>query len=233
MDKQELPVVANELDLLGSLVDVSRARIVELGCGSAALARELLDRHPASEVVGIDPDERQLAKNRARPQERLGFLHGGADAVPFPDASFDGAMMLKSLHHVPVEAMDGALAEIARVLKPHGWLYVSEPVFAGELNELVRLFNDEQVVRAAAQEALDRAISSGRWTQVEDRRFAAPVRFDSFDDFAQRMISPTFAEREVSEETMVELRRRYVAFAGGEGALRLTRPMHVRLLRKG
>ncbi len=53
--------------------------------------------------------------------------------------------------------MDAALAEIARVLVPGGWLYVSEPVFAGPFNELMRLFHDEQAVRAAALAALARA----------------------------------------------------------------------------
>ena len=71
--------------------------------------------------------------------------------------------MLKSLHHVPMALMDQALAELARVLRPCGWLYVSEPVYAGQLNELIRLFNDEGEVRAAAQAALDRAVASGRW----------------------------------------------------------------------
>ncbi len=57
--------------------------------------------------------------------------------------------MLKSLHHVPVESMAQALVDAARVLRPGGHLYVSEPVYAGPLNEVVRLFNDEGKVRAA------------------------------------------------------------------------------------
>ncbi len=75
---------------------------------------------------------------------------------------FDLALMHKSLHHVPLTAMDQALAEVARVLRPGGYLYVSEPVYAGPLNEIVRLYNDEGVVRAAAQAALDRALSAPR-----------------------------------------------------------------------
>lgn len=225
-------LVPDELDVLASLVELAGARILEAGCGAAQLARELLVRYPGAHVTGIDPDERQLAKNRARPQERLEFLHGGADALPFADASFDGTLMLKSLHHVPADAMDRALAEIARVLRPRGWLYVSEPVFAGEFNELVRLFNDEELVRAQAQSALDRALASGAWTQEAERRFEMPVEFASFAQFGERMFSPTFAERQVDEATQREVRRRYVQHAGGEGPAHFTRPMHVRLLRK-
>jgi SAM-dependent methyltransferase len=229
--EQQLPVVSDELDLIESLVDLSHAKIVELGCGAARLARDLLRRHAASEVVGIDPDERQLARNRAEPQERLTFISGGADAIPFGDASFDGAMMLKSLHHVPVDLMDHALTEIARVLRPRGWLYISEPVFAGKLNELVRLFNDERVVRDEAQRAVDRAIASGRWSQAAERRFDVPVSFDSFADFEKRMIRTTFADHDVGEAQLGQIRDAYALQAGGIGALRLTRPMHVRVLR--
>jgi len=183
------------------------------------------------EVVGIEVDERQLAKNLLTPAERLQFEKAGAQAIPFPDASFDAALMLKSLHHVPMPLMDQALAELARVLRPGGWLYVSEPVYAGGLNELVRLFNDEGEVRAAAQAALDRSVASGRWASAADQRFESPVAFASFDEFEQRMMRPTFADHGIDEAMVERVRLRYMPHQGPDGA-RFTRPMHVRLLRK-
>ena len=70
-----------------------------------------------------------------------------------------------------------ALGEVARVLRPGGHLYVSEPVYGGALNDVVRLYNDEGVVRAAAQAALDAALRSGGWEQVAERRFEMPDHF--------------------------------------------------------
>ena len=62
------------------------------------------------------------------------------------------------------ESLDPAtqevLAEVARVVKPGGWFYVSEPIYGGALNQIVRLYNDEGTVRAAAQAALDRALAA-------------------------------------------------------------------------
>lgn len=55
--------------------------------------------------------------------------------------------MLKSLHHVPMPEMSQSLNEISRVLRPGGHLYVSEPVYAGALNDILRLYNDEGVLR--------------------------------------------------------------------------------------
>ena len=227
-----MPLIENELDLLADLLPLAGQRIVELGCGAAQLARDLLARFPDSRVTGLEVDARQHAKNLAAPQPGLEFVAAGAQSVPFADASFDLALMLKSLHHVPISAMPQALSEVARVLRPGGHLYVSEPVFAGPFNEVVRLFNDEEVVRAAAQAAIDAALADGDcWAAVADQRFDTPVRFADFAEFEQRLMRPTFADikstmpcwrRCVPPSTPIRARRRHLfgrcTFACCEGA---------------
>ncbi len=231
MTSAAVPSVTDELDVLEALVPLQGARIIEAGCGAARLARGLIQRHETAEVVGIEVDDRQLAKNLREPTERLRFQRAGAEAIPFADASFDGAMMLKSLHHVPVALMDRALSEVARVLRPGAWFYVSEPVYAGPLNELIRLFNDEGTVRAAAQAALDRGVASGQWLAAAEQRFEMSVRFASFEEFEQRMMRPTFADHEIDDAMIDRVRQRYAPHQS-EGGAHFTRPMHVRLLRK-
>jgi SAM-dependent methyltransferase len=226
-----MDLIDDELTLLETLVPLQGARLVEAGCGAAQLARELLRRHTDAELVGLEVDERQLAKNLLAPAERLRFERAGAQDIPFADARFDGALMLKSLHHVPVPLMDRALAELARVLRPGGWLYVSEPVYAGTFNELVRLYNDEGEVRAAAQAALDRALASGAWQPLAERRFAMPRRFASFDEFEQRSMRPTFADHGITDEMVERVRSLFLPHLGPDGA-RFEQPMHVRVLRK-
>ncbi len=225
------PLISNELDLLETLVPLANLHLIEAGCGAAQLARELVGRYATTDVVGIEVDERQLAKNLSGATERLSFKHAGAQAMPFPDGSFDGALMLKSLHHVPIAQMGQALAEVARVLRPSGWLYVSEPVYAGPLNELIRLFNDEGEVRAAAQTVLDHEVASGRWISVADQRFETPVSFSSFDEFEQRSMRPTFADHRIDAAMLERVRSRYLPHQTPDGA-HFTRPMHARLLRK-
>ncbi len=226
-----MTLIDDELDVLAALVPLSGRDIIELGCGAAKLARTLLERHPDSRVTGLEVDERQHAKNIAAPQEGLRFVAGGAEAIPFPAASFDLALMLKSLHHVPVPMMAQALGEVARVLRPGGHLYVSEPVYDGALNQIVRLYNDEGVVRAAAQGALDAALRTGAWAQVAERRFEMPVRFRDFADFEQRMMRPTFADHRIDDAKLASVRAVFDPHVGPEGAS-FTRPMHVRLLRR-
>jgi len=225
-------LVDDELDLLAQLLPLaSGLDIVELGCGSARLARALLRRFPGSHVTGLEVDVRQHEKNLADPQPGLNFIAAGAQAIPCPDQSFDLALMLKSLHHIPVDAMDAALAETRRVLRPQGWLYVSEPIHAGALSGITRLFNDELVVRAQAQAALDRALTSARWETVIERSFDTPVHFRDFADFERRMIDVSFAERHLDDQSRAAVRARFEPHVGADGA-RFTRPMYVRLLRR-
>jgi len=227
------PLITDELDLLQSLVDLDQhPEIIELGCGAAQLSRQLLARCPACEVTGLDVDERQHAKNLLNPQRRLHFVQAGAQAIPFEAQRFDLALMLKSLHHVPLDQLSQALAEVHRVLRPKGLLYVSEPVFAGALNEVMRLFHDEEVVRAAALHAVQDAVSSGgAWEQITEILFEMPVRYRDFAEFEQRMIGVTFVNHRLDATTLQTVRARFEPHMTADGA-HFMRPMRVNLLRK-
>ncbi|HQW37478.1 MAG TPA: class I SAM-dependent methyltransferase [Usitatibacteraceae bacterium] len=225
-------LVADELELLRRLVPLAGARVADIGCGDAALSRRLLGPGMAASVAALEVDRAQHAKNLAAPPVAgLSFHLAPADALPFADASFEAALMLKSLHHVPVARMDAALAEVARVLAPGGLLYVSEPVFAGPLNEVMRVFHDEEAVRAAALEALHRAAARGVMEAVEERRFDTPIAFRDFDDFAARMMQVTHTALAPDAATLAEARRRFEAHLGPGGA-RFVRPMRVNLVRR-
>ncbi|HEY9191878.1 MAG TPA: class I SAM-dependent methyltransferase [Methyloversatilis sp.] len=230
-DRHTQTLIDDELDVLSDLVPLAGQNIIELGCGAARLARSLLERYPGCTVTGLEVDERQHAKNIASPQTGLTFVAAGAQSIPFPDESFDVALMLKSLHHVPVPLLAQALTEVARVLRPEGLLYVSEPVYAGPLNELVRLFNDEGAVRAAAQSAIDAALATDAWEQTAERRFEMPVSFKDFADFEQRMMRPTYADHHIDQAKLDAVRTVFETHANSSGA-QFTRPMHVRVLRR-
>ena len=231
MTTHRTAIVEDELEFLADLVPLERQQLVELGCGAAQLARRLVQRFAGTEVTGLEVDERQLARNLESPTPGLHFVRGGAEAIPLPGGRFDGALMLKSLHHVPVPSMSRALDEIARVVRRGGWLYVSEPLYGGALNELIRLFNDEREVRAAAQAALDAAIARGSWEQIVERRFDVPVQFRDFAEFEQRMMRPSWADHGIDDALLEAVRQRYAPHQGPYGA-QFTRPMHARLLRR-
>lgn len=226
-------LVADELDVLSELLPTPGPRVIELGCGGARMARQMLQRWPHIQYLGLEVDLRQHALNLQDPPPHMRFAVGGAQAIASDDAQFDLALMLKSLHHVPMALMDQALAEVARVLRPGGHLYVSEPVYGGAFNEVIKIYNDEGVVRAAAQAALDRALAAAAspWTQVAEERFATQVHYADFAEFERRMMHPTFAEHHITDALRARTAAAFAPHYAADGAT-FERPMHVRLLRR-
>ena len=228
----DVPLIADELDLIAELSGQQPRRVIELGCGPAQLARRLVARFSGSTVAALEVDAVQHAKNLAAPAEGIEFIAAGAQAIPFGEAQFDLAIMLKSLHHVPLNMMARAIAEAARVLKPGGLFYVSEPVYGGSFNSLIRLFNDEEAVRAAAQQALDSALGDKTvWREIANRKVGVASSFSSFEDFELRQMRPSYADHHLDETKIAEVRQAFAAFLGPSGA-HFVRPMLVRVLQR-
>lgn len=98
-----------ELGLAGS--------VLEVGCGTGALAARLAGLPAVERVTGVDADAELLALAR----ERLPggeFVEAAAEALPFPDAGFDAALVRLVLQHVadPV----AVVRELARVVRAGG-----------------------------------------------------------------------------------------------------------------
>ena len=103
-------------------------RVLDVGCGSGAVTREIARRVGSRGVaVGLDPSPallavaRQLAKE-AGVGDRIEFREGDALRLPFPDGSFDAVVCVTVLSHVP--RGETAIPEFARVLRPGGRLGV-------------------------------------------------------------------------------------------------------------
>lgn len=226
------PLVTDEVDFFAQALAPQGARVVELGCGKAAFARALLQRGLARTVTAFEVDRQQHEANLAAPPAAgLTFAEGGAQDIAMPDASADIVVMLKSLHHVPLDLLDAAMAEIRRVLVPGGVLYVSEPVYAGDFNRIVKLFHDEGVVRAAAYAALQRAAAAGVLVWDREVVFDTPLHFRDYGDFVERIVRVTHSDVVLAAEVDAEVRRQFALFQGPDGA-RFVRQMRVNFLRR-
>ncbi|GAB4143231.1 MAG: hypothetical protein Tsb0016_12150 [Sphingomonadales bacterium] len=100
-------------------IDTQGKRLLDLGCGTGFiinLAHDLFD-----DIHGVDLTPAMLAKIDTSPGNIT--LHNiPAEALPFPDASFDVVTAYAFLHHL--EDYATVLAEAFRVLRPGGKLYV-------------------------------------------------------------------------------------------------------------
>ena len=159
------------------------------------------------------------------------FALAGAQEIPLDDDSVDVVFMFKSLHHVPIELMEPAMREIRRVLKVGGLAYISEPVFAGEFNEVLRLFHDEEKVREAAFGTVKKAVNEGLFSLVEETFFNTPKQYESFAEFENHTINATHSQHSLDEKLYALVKKRFGTHLGEDGAHFLM-PIRVDLLQK-
>lgn len=222
--------VADEADILNELLSLPGAKVLELGCGKADKTR-LIARTAAS-VLALEVDTIQLAENQAADKpDNIQFGFGAAEDIPVDDSSIDIVLMFKSLHHVPVERMNDAFSEIRRVLKPGGVAYISEPVYAGDFNEIIRLFHDEKAVREAAFAAGIKAVSTQRLSLLGQTFFQQPVHFEDFSQFEDRTLKVTHTDHQVSPALYEAVRSAFNRHLS-PGGVTLHVPIRVDLFRK-
>jgi ubiquinone/menaquinone biosynthesis C-methylase UbiE len=102
-------------------------RVLDIGCGTGSLVVLAKQLFPDVDVVGIDPDDKALSR-AVRKARRAGAhieLHRGfADALNYPDASFDRVLSSFMFHHLNRREKERTAREIRRVLKADGALHL-------------------------------------------------------------------------------------------------------------
>jgi SAM-dependent methyltransferase len=99
------------------------ARIVDIAGGSGVYASRIVRAAPVT-VVGVDISEamvRQRSEDPMLPENLVGDM----EELPFEDGSFDAALFVACLHHVPDPLP--ALREAHRVLRDGGLVFAAEP----------------------------------------------------------------------------------------------------------
>lgn len=92
------------------------ARVLEVGTGEGQVARAIAAVHGA-QVTGIDPTARQIDE-AIRRGGGVEYLRCGAESLPFDDGAFDAVVCCLVFEHI--DAVDEAIAEVSRVLRPGG-----------------------------------------------------------------------------------------------------------------
>lgn len=227
-----IETVCPETDIYHRLLSLDNKHILELGCGSAAITRDIATAGPNRKITAMEVDEIAHEQNLGTTDlPNVSFVLAGAEDIPLENESVDVVFMFKSLHHVPLAAMAQAMREIRRVLKPGGLAYISEPVYAGDFNEILRLFHDEKAVREAAFATLQQAVDEGLFGLVEELFFYSPMVFENFEDFENKIIGTTHTKHELDDELYALVKQRFMAHAGDEGVY-FDMPIRVDLLEK-
>ena len=118
--------IADRTADLALTVTPAPQRILDVGCGTGYLLRQLAARCPqAAELAGIDPAPAMIGAARAAAaSSRLRWLPGAAEHLPFPAGTFDLVVSSTSFDHWADQ--QAGLAQCARVLAPGGWLVLTD-----------------------------------------------------------------------------------------------------------
>jgi ubiquinone/menaquinone biosynthesis C-methylase UbiE len=101
----------------------TRARILDAGCGRGDWVNFLYQQ--GIDAVGLDFSEEMIEFNSAHHQGSFHFGH--LQSIPFPAENFDGIISWGVIEHDEA-GPEKAIAEFYRVLKPHGYLFVTVPI---------------------------------------------------------------------------------------------------------
>jgi SAM-dependent methyltransferase len=207
---------------------------VATGSGNAAIAAA---RHGCT-AVGVDYVPSLLESGRRRAEAEgldVQLLEGDAEALPFPDASFDAVTSVFGAMFAPDHTR--AAAELLRVCRPGGRIALANWTPTGFIGELFRTVAAHVPPPAGVQSPMlwgteshlrglfDDAIAS---LEIEERTFT--FRFPSAEDFVlffRTWYGPTlkaFAAlegdaRDALEQDLLDLARRSDRLGGGSGAI--------------
>ncbi len=149
------------------------ARIVEIGCGTGAIARLLAGRPGVGEVVGVDPSPGLIrrAKDLATGSPSVTFHVADGAATPLPDATADAVVLHTVLSHAPHP--DALLHEAHRLLRAGGTV----AVFDGDYSTMT--------LSIAASDPLQCCVVAFQDSYINDcwvmRRAAAMMRAAGFE----------------------------------------------------
>lgn len=168
--------------LLPHLAGLGPLRVADIGCGTGFLLDHLSRKVEIERSAGLDLSWHALL--RARERGRADVMIGSALDVPLEDGAFDLVTCIDTLQHLPQEGETRAMAELARLLRPGGVLYVRANSAFGHrhvagvdyrrfrLERLAALAEDSglDVVRATYLNALP-----SLWTIVRERLRPPPA----------------------------------------------------------
>lgn len=232
IQQETIEGLVDEADIYHDLLPLDDAFVIELGCGGAQHTRAIAESGRPAKILACEVDAIQHEKNLGITDlPNVTFTDAGAEQIPVDDNSADIVMMFKSMHHVPIELMDTALEEIARVLKPGGLAYISEPIYAGDFNEILKMFHDEKAVREAAFAAVCKAVDKGLFELTGQHFFNTPAPFKTFDEFEQRILGVTHTDHNLSPELYQQVKAKFESYVGADGA-QFVMPIRVDLLRQ-
>jgi len=115
-------------------------QVLDIGCGTGNLTLLVKRLHPRAEIVGLDPDQKALARARRKADEHdlaVRLDRGFSDDLPYADGSFDRVLSAFMLHHLALDVKQKTLREARRVLRSGGTFHALDFGGTGHANGII------------------------------------------------------------------------------------------------
>jgi ubiquinone/menaquinone biosynthesis C-methylase UbiE len=147
-------------------------RMLEVGCGPG-WGLDLISRlEKDSSFVGLDLSPRaiEFANKHSSKNERLKFVQGDAEALPFADGEFDVVLNIESSHNYPNP--EKFFAEAVRVLKPGGYIVHADMMTASFRAQVARIRSElGRSVEWLVEEDISEWVRASIRTRMEPKSF--------------------------------------------------------------
>lgn len=216
-------VIAREL--LGAGI----GRALDIGCGEGKFTRALTAFAPHVSGVDVKANKIEMALAAAeREGVSVDFRTASGEDLPYESGFFDAVIFSNSLHHMPTPAV--ALREALRVLRPGGFLYVMEPVPAGNYFEATKFVNDETLVRTEAYVELTKLEGA---EPVREIIYRAERMFSGFEEWRSDQLDRDIRRKALFDARPKEVQEKFETSAvRRDGKLVFNQVFRVNLLRK-
>jgi SAM-dependent methyltransferase len=171
--------------------DLLGRRVLDVGCGTGALAAALAER--GSRVWGVDASDEMLVQAAARAARALAFKPGDAESLPFKDGWFERVVFRLVVHVVDRQR---AFAEARRVLAARGRVVIAtfDPEHFDHywLNDFFPEVQEIDRARFPGEEALAAELVAGGFASTHVTRISQVSRLtreDALERIRGRFIS--------------------------------------------
>jgi phosphoethanolamine N-methyltransferase len=157
-------------------IDLNGRSVLDVGCGSGGIAIDLVRRHDAARVVGIDVEQPVCRHAEERVEAagldaRIEIRLVAPGPFPFDDSSFDVVFSKDSIVHIADK--EWLCREVFRVLRPGGWFVASDWLIAhdGQPSAAMAMYIAAEALDfgMASPERYARALVGAGFTDVELR----------------------------------------------------------------
>lgn len=169
-------------DFLKCLSMSGGSKVLDVGCGSGRVGRELT--HLGYDVIGIDPNRKELTHGKRQKDDVfISYIEAFGQQLPFATSSADTAVLLAVLGGVDKNTREGIMQDSIRCIRPNGLIYIAE--FA--------LITDSTVYTSTGK----------RWVHVYKQDAESTGEFGSVivqnQDGSTRFIGHHFTETELTD----------------------------------